>query len=260
LKPIPEKTEEILFNRFFLQGFRLGEVTMYAPSTVEEARNGYDSMFTGLSIFREIYLQFKAPTYSESRGHFTIHTTRHQHRMLKQYPPHTAYYLTHTFSSLEECTEAQRNVRIAVDFLKHFIAIEIAFLPNDVDFFHYYKPHSHRESPQIAYKRTSDGVTRKAEHEVIGDGWLRGNQLVEKFKDDHIGALVLLTADGEKESSGQRGRVAFTAAEDILDAPHRFWRLSPREVDYLLSDRTDTSFGIHVRKFIPDDRETHTHV
>ena len=101
---------------------------------------------------------------------------------------------------------------------------------------------------------------RKAEHEVIGDGWLRGNQLAEKFKDDHIGALVLLTADGEKESSGQPGRVVFTASEDILDAPLRFWRLSPREVDYLLSDRTDTSFGIHVRKFIPKDRETHTHV
>lgn len=42
-----EKTTEILFNRYFLQSFRLGEVVLYAPSSREEYEKGYDARLTG---------------------------------------------------------------------------------------------------------------------------------------------------------------------------------------------------------------------
>jgi hypothetical protein len=247
LKPLPEKTEEMLFSRYFLQGFRLGEVTMYAPSTVEEAKRGYDSQFTGLSGFRELYLQFKAPAYSERQRRFTINTTKPQHQRLLRYPSHTAYYLTHTFSSLEECTAAQRNVREAVNFLRHFLAIDIASLRDDVASFRYLKPPSHRESPQITYTCT----TNRTKHLKVGnDGWLRGNQLVEKFKDGSIGALVRLVTDQEKPSE-PRSHLGSTAATDSV-APSQEWILSPQVVDSLFSGRTEGSFGLQIRKFVPD--------
>ena len=247
-KPLPEKTEEILFNRYFLQGFRLGEVTTYAPSSVEEAKNGYDSKFLGLSTFHEIYLQFKAPTYSK-KGLFTIRTTCHQHQILRTYPSLTAYYVAHTFISFRECTEAQQNIRESVDFLKHFIAIEIASLPEDIEFFHYRKPPSHRESPQITYKCISDGNTRKAVNEVTGDGWLRGNQLVEKFKDGQAGSLILLTQDEENDLSINGDSTQYLDDRREARAPEKVWRLSPQKVSGLFSEYQGSNFGIQVRKW-----------
>jgi len=163
------------------------------------------------------------------------------------------YYVAHTFSSFRECIEAQQNIRKAVDFLRHFIAVEIASLPEDVDFFHYRKPPSHRESPQIAYKCASDGITRKAVNEVTGEGWLRGNRLVEKFKDDQAGSLISLTQDKEGELSVNGDSVQGLADRGTTRAPEKAWRLSPQRVNDLLSDYKGANFGIRVRKWNTDD-------
>lgn len=61
-RTISEKALEILFNRFLLQCFPLGAVQLFAPTTVEEFRSGYDSRVVGFSSLRELYLQFKAPS------------------------------------------------------------------------------------------------------------------------------------------------------------------------------------------------------
>lgn len=157
-RPFSEKTAEILFNRFFLQAFPLGGVQLFAPSSIEELKMGYDTKIARCSSLRELYLQFKAPLYSESRSRFTISPTQHQHRLLRKlYPPHAAYYVAPMFRSLTELNKAQEFVKTAADFLKNFICIEIATLPPQVDFFHYIQPSSHRESPLVKFKIPDDG-------------------------------------------------------------------------------------------------------
>lgn len=168
MKPVSEKAAEILFNRFLLQSFPLGTIVLFAPSSAQEFKSGYDSKLAGHAAFLEIYLQFKAPTYSNRRNLFTISVTSHQHQLLKAYPPHSAYYVAPMFRSLRELNEAQRDLTVSVDFLKHFVCIEVSGLPAEVDFFHFLQPESHRESPQVKYKTPDDGTTRTATHAVQG--------------------------------------------------------------------------------------------
>jgi hypothetical protein len=40
-----EKAAEILFNRYMLQSFGLGGAQLFAPSSIEEFKNGYDGGF-----------------------------------------------------------------------------------------------------------------------------------------------------------------------------------------------------------------------
>ena len=110
-RPVSEKTAEILFNRSFLHAFPLGSLELYAPSSVEEFHNGYDAKVVGRSTFSEIYLQFKSPTYSDKRDQFTIQLTPHQHRLLKAYPPLSAYYVAPMFLSLHDLNKAQGNLK-----------------------------------------------------------------------------------------------------------------------------------------------------
>lgn len=246
---MPEKTAEILFNRYMLQGFRLGEVTTYAPTSREEARAGYDSKLVGLSQFRELYLQFKSPAYSPGKGRFTIRTMEHQHLRLKRYPVKTAYYVAHTFASLTEFTEAQRGIQQAVDFLKYFVAVSASTLPEDVAFLQYHKPTSHRESPKIAYKMSSDGETRTARHPIIGESWMRGNQLIELFKADRIGVLVQLPEVEANTTLFDEERLALAMPADAQRG--RVWSVSPQVVDRLFPDAGGTDYGLHVRRFLP---------
>jgi hypothetical protein len=189
-RPFSEKTAEILFNRFLLQAFPLGGVQLFAPSTFDELKKGYDTSITGCASLQEVYLQFKAPTYSESRDRFRISLTPHQHDLLQRlYPPHAAYYVAPMFRSLAELNSAQAAAKTAADFLKNFVCIEVAHLPTKVDFFHYKQPPSHRASPFVMYKTPHDGQTRTATHPVSGNGWLRGSTLLAKFKSGEIGVL-----------------------------------------------------------------------
>ena len=46
----------------------------------------------------------------------------------------SAFYITHTFRSLEELYNVEHDLRQPIKFLDHFIAIEISNLPEDVSF------------------------------------------------------------------------------------------------------------------------------
>ena len=188
VRPASEKAAEILFTRFLLQSFPLGSVQLFAPSSIEESKNGYDTSVAGCSLLHEVYLQFKAPTYSEGRELFTIKLTPHQHRLLQsRYPPRAAYYVAAMFKSLAELNSAQADVKTAADFLKHFVCIEATALPPEVEFLHYIQPSNHRESPLVRFKIPNDGPTRTASHPVDTDGWLRGSTLLKKFKAKEVG-------------------------------------------------------------------------
>lgn len=244
-KPISEKTSEILFNHYFLRAFRLGEISVYAPSSVEEFKNGYDSKLIGLSSFRELYLQYKAPIYSENKRHFTIKVTKHQHRMLKQYPDHTAYYVAHTFTSLKDILDAQKKLRISINFLKYFVAIEISSLPEEITFFQYSQPSSHRESLRIRYKKTSDGNCRIASNKIVGSACLRGNQLAEKFKNHCIGTLVQLPKDFDYQDVRHS---VFDLTENHKVHDNFMWQMTPLKAQVMADGCSKTDFGIHLRK------------
>jgi hypothetical protein len=66
MRPVSEKAAEILFTRFMLQAFPLGKIEIFAPSSAEEFITGYDARFVGEDPFRQIYLQFKAPSLNFS--------------------------------------------------------------------------------------------------------------------------------------------------------------------------------------------------
>jgi hypothetical protein len=53
---------------------------------------------------------------------------------------------------------------------------------------------SHRESPLIKFKIPPDGSTRTANHEIKGDGWLRGSTLLTKFRAGKVGVRLDLTS------------------------------------------------------------------
>ena len=211
-----EKAAEILFNRFFLQTFALGSVQLFAPSSIEEFRNGYDTKVTGCSSLREIYLQFKAPKYSERRRLFTVQLTAHQHRRLQDfYPAHAAYYVAAMFTSLAEVNSAQASVKTATDFLKHFVCIQVASLPSDVDFLHYIRPSSHRGSPCVKFKVPNDEHSHTASHPIHADAWLRGNTLAARFNAGTVGVRWNLT-NGYQGATAKAMRAV--EADEILDS------------------------------------------
>ncbi len=196
IRPVSEKTAEILFNRSLLQAFKLGKVQLFAPTSHEECEKGYDAKVVGFTPIRELYLQFKSPTYTNNR--FTIKTTRHQHLRLLKYPCQSAYYVAPMFASLSELNEAQASMKTAADFLKHFVCIEVSALEHDIDFFQYIKPANHQKSPLVKYKSARDGIGRIARHEISGDGWLRGSTLLANFRKKSIGAYWDLGVSGNQ--------------------------------------------------------------
>ena len=143
-RPMSEKAAEILFNRYMLQSFGLGGAQLFAPSSIEEFKNGYDAKIVGFSPLREIYLQFKAPDFLERNQRFTIRTTPHQHALLKSYPARAAYYVSAMFHSMEQMNQAQAILKTAEDFLKDFECVEVSCLPPDVRSIHYSRPENHR--------------------------------------------------------------------------------------------------------------------
>jgi len=124
-----EKTTEMLFNRYFLQSFRLGQVVLYAPSSREEYEKGYDARLTGIPQFREVLLQFKRPKVL--KGGFRISLTPHQHTNLRRRPSGSSFYVGHTFANLKELEAAQKNAAASREFLKHFILISVDALAED---------------------------------------------------------------------------------------------------------------------------------
>ena len=186
--PMSEKAAEILFTWFILQAFPLGRIELFAPSSREEFVKGYDAHCVGSDPFRQLCLQFKAPTYySESHDRFTIHLTSHQHRLLKAYSANSAFYVAGMLPSLREFTLYQTRVLKAADFLAHFVCIEVSALPPEVDFFHLTRPSLHHLLPHVAFKVPADGAVRVAAHTVTECGWLRGDVLLKQFRGGALG-------------------------------------------------------------------------
>ena len=193
-RPMSEKAAEILFNRYMLQSFGLGGAQLFAPSSIEEFKNGYDAKIVGFSPLREIYLQFKAPDFLERNQRFTIRTTPHQHALLKSYPARAAYYVSAMFHSMEQMNQAQAILKTAEDFLKDFVCVEVSCLPPDVRSIHYSRPENHRSSPNVGFKNSQNGKSSNDVQPIIGNSWERGNTLMSKFKTGKLGNVVDLNS------------------------------------------------------------------
>lgn len=190
MKAPNEKLIELLFTRYMLQSFRLTEVSLYAPSSREEFRKGYDAKFIGKKSCKELYLQFKTPNLT--RSGFTIRITPHQHNRLTKYPHGSAYYISHTFQDISEVQDAQLKVSLSSDFLKQYIAITASSLPYNTNFVQYKREPISEYPREPKYKTDQDGNIRKARTNVMKSEWLRGDVLLQRFKDDQIGSRVRL--------------------------------------------------------------------
>jgi hypothetical protein len=185
-----EKAAEILFNRFMLQWFGLGGAQLFAPTTTQEFTCGYDGKVVGFDAMRELYLQFKAPSLSQRDRRFTVRLTPHQHERLKQYPPGSAYYVAVMFSSMEHFNRAQAKVKTAEDFLRHFVCVDATALPLDARGITFGIPESHRHSPEPGFNASAHGPGPTDFAPLVGSQWERGNTLVAKLKQGHVGRFV----------------------------------------------------------------------
>lgn len=188
MKAPNEKLTELLFTRYMLQSFRLNEVSLYAPSSREEFYKGYDAKFIGKKGCRELYLQFKTPNLT--RSGFTIRLQRHQHNRLRRYPHGSAYYVSHVFRGISEVQDAQLKVSQSSDFLRQYIAINASSLPCNTNFVQYTSEPISEYPGEPKYKTEQDGNIRKAPTDLIGSEWLRGDLLLQKFKDRKIGRQI----------------------------------------------------------------------
>jgi hypothetical protein len=208
-KPVSEKSIEILFNRCLLQSFPLGSIHLFAPTSFEEFRSGYDGKIVGKRPLREMYLQYKAPSFSEGKNRYTVQITPHQHKALQTlYPPSSAYYIAPMFRTLEEFKEAQTSLSGSVsNLLMHFVCVDAASVASDARFFNYDHTEHRRLSPRIRFKHESDGDVREGTHFVSQEDWCSGSNLLSKFKNGDVGTKVrngkaekLLTLEPQTES------------------------------------------------------------
>ena len=242
MRPVSEKAAEILFTRFMLQAFPLGHIELFAPSSREEFVTGYDAHFVGPDPFRQLCLQFKAPTYSEFHDRFTIRLTAHQHQLLKTYPANSAFYVAGMFCSLREFNLYQTHLRKAA-FLAHFVCIEVSALPDEVDFFHVTRPSLQRLSPHVTFKVPADGPVQVATHTVTDDGWLRGHVLLEHFRGGALGGLVQpIRARSPNEQCDSLG------ADRELTFRESGWAPSRSQLFERSRGCTTNDFPVHIRE------------
>jgi hypothetical protein len=241
-RPVSEKAAEILFTRFMLQAFPLGQLELFAPSSAEEFISGYDAKLVGRASFRELYLQFKAPTYSERYDRFTIRPTAHQHRLLKAYPANSAFYVAGMFRSLHDFNTQQTHLHTVADFMARFVCIEVSALPDRIDFFHFFYLSPNSQLLHVACKVPEDGLTRIARHAVSERGWLRGHTLLTNFKADALGVVVGLDDSDLSPASDDVARAQGMLFNESV------WYPSRSQLYELSGDCTPSDFGIHLRK------------
>ncbi|MCI1192604.1 hypothetical protein MOJ79_12190 [Calidifontimicrobium sp. SYSU G02091] len=194
---VSEKAAEILFNRFMLQWFGLGAAQLFAPTSPQEFACGYDGKVVGFDAMRELYLQFKAPSLSRRDRRFTVRLTPHQHERLKRYPPGSAFYVAGMFGSMADFNRAQAGVKTAEDFLRHFVCIDAAALPQDARAITFGIPESHRHSPEPGFKASAHGPGPADFEPLVGSQWERGNTLVSKLKQGQVGRVLRFGPEGE---------------------------------------------------------------
>jgi hypothetical protein len=217
MKASNEKLIETLFIYHALRFLADDTVTVYTPSTREEAVEGYDAKLMGASEFDQLYLQFKTPNLlvreDAGRNGYSFATTPHQHRRLKRYPVWSAFYVTHTFRSVEDVQSAQMAAKPPDTFLRRYFGIEIEQLHLDISTFRYYAPTPGFLPNEIKYKLSSETTTRTPTHPLRqGHCWLDGEEILERFKNRKIGARVrLVSRTADELSVGVR--------HPILDLP-----------------------------------------
>lgn len=191
-KEISEKHFEMLFTWAALQDATLRKMHIHAPTSYDEYKKGYDAKLVGTSSFKEIYLQFKAPNYSERDGRFSISITPHQHTLLQiRYPAKSAYYVFSLIRSMSELNAVQSQLKAASEMLSHYVCIDAAALPAEVDFIHVDIPAKHTAVPKARYKVPEDGDRlRTARHVLSTKDVLRGHILMNHFKRAEAGHTV----------------------------------------------------------------------
>lgn len=219
-----EKSTEILFNHYLLQMFQPGEISLLAPSTVEEYINGYDTKIISANSFKEMYLQFKSPSYhSDITNKSTIKTSQgHQHRLLKSYPPRTTYYVFHTFKTIADLLDAQKNCNKPEDFLRNYIAVEVSQLPKDMTFMHYIEGIHKSDIVNPGYMRVV--------YDYIKPQCIRGDKLALLFKNCTIGTWFHLRDDDDIEFY-------------IGDYNDQVWHVSLDKIKEICNDCIDGDFG-----------------
>lgn len=132
-----EKTIETLFISYAIAHLkfkkRFHNFHFYAPTTVEEAKLGYDASFVGSDEFSEVYLQFKR-VYLESEKCFGIKFNARQHEILVNLANrgYAAYYVAAAFRTQDEANTVQRiDFRNPCDFLKNYIVMPVKEIPKD---------------------------------------------------------------------------------------------------------------------------------
>lgn len=225
-----------MFNRCMLQWFGLGNAQLYAPTSLEEFKQGYDGKVVGLSAMREVYLQFKAPTFSDRHGRFTTKLTPHQHRRLLKYPKGSAYYVAGMFRNLQDFNKAQNHMKQVSDFLKHFVCIRVASLPADACAITFVVPEDHRCSPCPGFKDSEHKSPSPGDFmPLVGESWMRGNTLVEKLKIGSIGTEYRVNREGLLKPSACRSATVLGRSEP---SPHALGTLDCAEVGSHCLDAT----------------------
>lgn len=190
--PVSEKAAEILFNRYMLQWLGLGKAQLFAPSTPEEFVSGYDAKVVGADSMRELYLQFKAPTYSERDNRFTFELTPHQHARLQRYPAGSAFYVAAYFTSLQQLNAVQSSIATTEDFLRYYVCIDVTGVSATARSITFAAPASQRHSVEPGYKDSQHGKSPKDYTPVEPRLWERGNALIARLKQGQVGRTLQL--------------------------------------------------------------------
>lgn len=198
--PVSEKAAEILFNRHMLQWLGLGKAQLFAPTTPEEFRSGYDAKIVGTDSLRELYLQFKAPNYSERDNRFTFELTPHQHARLLRYPAGSAFYVAGHFASLQQLNVVQSSVGTTEEFLRYYVCVDVSGVPASARSVTFAVPPSHRHSVEPGYKDSRHGKSPKDYAALEPRFWERGNSLVSRLKQGQVGRVLTLDYGGEVAS------------------------------------------------------------
>jgi hypothetical protein len=215
---------EMLFNRYFLQSFGLGQITLYAPSSREEYEKGYDAKLTSSQSFNEIFLQFKRPRVKADQ--FLLSTLPHQHTNLQKRPPNSCYYVGHTFRDLQEFERAQKEARASRDFLKYFVVIEISCLDPNLTMLVY------ERNEESLLPRTVSAIYTEGKTRISSKHYFTGTAFRDAFSRQEVGVHVSLTTEGELFEYARATQSDPTKANvDLhsgpLERPRQSWRPSP---------------------------------
>jgi hypothetical protein len=252
-KQINEKTLEMLFNRYFMQAFRFGEISLFAPTNAEERREGYDARFfnENQKPFREILLQFKAPEIQKQK--FKIKCTPEQHNKLCKKYFSDAFYVVPTFKSIQDLNLKQQEVRNSLEFLSFFICIKITKdLPKEIDSFSYQKTSEGNKIPGFHYKKRFKN--RKLSKDFLVKPrslLLRGDQLVKKYKQKKIGVKLdpFVIGQADLEFSTGEAKLERTAENQVSIFKNDVLQLSEAQADQFAEGMKNEHYSSTFRSY-----------